>query len=58
MCNGIYLIIFWGTIHQTLPIGYVTANELSYAKIDSVDSSYFIINKINGYIEKINGNKY
>ena len=32
--------------------------DRSYAKINSVNPLYFIINKINGYTEKSNGNKY
>ena len=31
---------------------------LSYAAISSVNPLYLIINKINGYIEESNGNKY
>ena len=32
--------------------------DLRYVKINSVNLFYLIINKINGYIEEINGNKY
>ena len=39
-------------------IGCVTVKHLSYAKINSVNPLYLIINKINGYIEERNGNKY
>ena len=39
-------------------IGYVTAKDLIYAKINSVNPLYLIIDKINGYIGKSNGNKY
>ena len=38
-------------------IGYVMAKERRYVKINSVNPLYLIINKINGYIEKSNGNK-
>ena len=38
-------------------IGYMTVKELSYAKINSVNSFYFIIHKVNGYIEGSNGNR-
>ena len=31
---------------------------LRYIKINSVNALYLIINKINGYFEEINGNKY
>ena len=31
--------------------GYVTVKNLSYAKINSVNALYFIIDKFNGYIE-------
>ena len=39
-------------------IAYVTINDLSYAKIDSVNPFYLIITKVNEYIEESNGNKY
>ena len=39
-------------------IGYVMIKDLSYIKIDSVNPLYLIIDKINGYIEESNGNKY
>ena len=32
--------------------------DLSYPTISSVNPLYLIINKINGYIDKRNGNKY
>ena len=39
-------------------IGYVMVKHLSYTAINSVNNSYFIINNINGYIEKeSNGNQ-
>ena len=39
-------------------IWYVTIKGLSYVKINIVNSLYFIIDKISGYIEESNGNKY
>ena len=39
-------------------IGYITIKNLSYAKINSVNPLYFIINKADGYIKKSNRNKY
>ena len=39
-------------------IGYMTFKGLRYVKINSVNSLHIIINKINGYFEEINGNKY
>ena len=39
-------------------IGYVKVKNLRYIKINSVNPLYLIIYKINGYIEKSNGNKY
>ena len=38
--------------------GYVTIKDLKYVKIYSVNSLYLIFNKLNGYFEEINGNKY
>ena len=32
--------------------------DLKYVKINSVNPLYLIINKVNGYFEEINGNKY
>ena len=32
--------------------------NLSYITIERVNALYLIINKINGYIEESNGNKY
>ena len=32
--------------------------DLKYMKINSANFLYFIINKVNGYCEKINENKY
>ena len=37
---------------------YVTIKDLSYIKIYSTNLLYLIINKINRYIDDINGNKY
>ena len=39
-------------------IGYVTVNDLSYAKGSSVKPLYLIVDKINRYIEESNGKKY
>ena len=39
-------------------VGYITTKHLSYVKINSVNSLYFIIDKLDGYIEESNGNKY
>ena len=39
-------------------IGYVTDKNLSYKKINSVNPLYLTINKVNGYIEESNENKY
>ena len=39
-------------------IGYVTIKDLKYLKINSVNLSYLIFNKVNGYSEEINGNRY
>ena len=39
-------------------IGYVTVKDLSYTKFNSVNPSYFFIDKINVYIEESNRNKY
>ena len=41
----------------TYHIGYVTVKDVSYATINNVNL-WYIINKINGYIEENNGNKY
>ena len=38
-------------------IGYITAKDSDYVKINSAKSLYFIINEADGYIEEINGNK-
>ena len=39
-------------------IGYVTIKDSKYWKINSVNPLYFIINKVKGYFEEINRNKY
>ena len=39
-------------------IGYVNVKDLKYIKINHVNPLYLIINKINGFIEEGNGNKY
>ena len=39
-------------------IGYVTIEDTKYVKIYSVNLLYLIFNKVNGYFEEINGNKY
>ena len=36
----------------------MTFKDLNYAKINSVNLLYFIIDKINGYIEESDGNNY
>ena len=39
-------------------IGYVTIQDSKYVKINSVNLLYLTFNKVNGYLEEINGNKY
>ena len=39
-------------------IGYVMVKDLRYLKNHSVSPMYLIVEKVNGYIEKSNGNKY
>ena len=39
-------------------IGYVTIKDLKYITINSVNPLYLIFNKVNGYFEETNGNKY
>ena len=36
----------------------MTIKDSKYVKINSVNPLYLIINKVNGYLEKINKNKY
>ena len=38
--------------------GCVTVKDLSYATINSINSLYLIIDKINRYIDESKGNKY
>ena len=38
--------------------GYVMVKSLSFIKINSINPLHLIIDKINWYIEKSNGNKY
>ena len=39
-------------------IGYITMKVLDYVNIHTVNPLYFIIDKADGYIEEINGNKF
>ena len=39
-------------------IGYITAKDSYYVKINSVNPLYLIINKADGYIKEKNGSKY
>ena len=39
-------------------IGYVMIKDLKYIKLNTINPLYLIINKVNEYFEKINGNKY
>ena len=39
-------------------VGYVAVKDLSYRTLNSVNSLYLIINKINGYFEERKENKY
>ena len=39
-------------------IGYVMVKDLSYATINSLNPLHLIVNKLNGYIQERNGNKY
>ena len=36
----------------------MTIKDLKYVKTDSVNAMYLTFNKVNGYFEEINGNKY
>ena len=36
----------------------MTINDSKYIKINSVNSLYLIFNKVYGYFEEVNGNKY
>ena len=42
----------------TYYIGYITIKNLSSVKINSVNPLYFIINKVDRFIEKSNGYKH
>ena len=39
-------------------IGYMTIKDSKHIKIDSVNPSYLLFNKVNRYFEEINKNKY
>ena len=39
-------------------IGYITMKNSDYVKINSVNTLYLIVNKVDGCIEEINENKY
>ena len=39
-------------------IGYTMMKDSKYVKINSVNPLYVIFNKVNGYFEEINGNKF
>lgn len=39
-------------------IGYVKVKNLTYAKTNSLNPLYLIIDEVNGYIEESDGNKY
>ena len=36
----------------------MTIKDSKYIKINGINSIYLIFNKVNGYFEEINGNKY
>ena len=36
----------------------MTIKDLKYVKTDSINTIYLTLNKVNGYFEEINGNKY
>ena len=42
----------------TYYIPYVVIKNSKYVKINSVNPLYLMLNKMNGYFEEINGNKY
>ena len=45
--------------YQNKHIGYVTIKSIGhYESIYSVNPFYFIVGKVDGYIEESNGNKY
>ena len=39
-------------------IGYITMKDTDYVEINSENPLYLIISEVDGYVEKINGNKY
>ena len=39
-------------------IGYIAMKDFDYVNIHSVNPVYFIIDKVDGYIEESNRNKY
>ena len=39
-------------------IGYITAKDSGYVKVNSANSLYLTINEVDGYFEKINENKH
>ena len=39
-------------------IGYITIKDSDYVRINSANPLYLIIDKVNGFIEEKNGNKY
>ena len=39
-------------------VGYITIKNFSYVNVNSVNPLYIIVNKIDGYIEETNANKY
>ena len=39
-------------------IGYITKNDSKYVNIHSVNPLYFIVDKVDGFIEEKEGNKY
>ena len=39
-------------------IAYVTIKNLKYVKISSVNPSYLMLNKMNGYFKETDGNMY
>ena len=38
--------------------GYITMQDLDYVKVNSLNTLHFIIDKVDGYMEEKNGNKY
>ena len=39
-------------------MAYVTIKDSKWVKTNSVNPLYLVLNKMNGYFEEINGNKY